>query len=224
VEQYESKETMRGCVRWVSSSVRKTCWQTPTYIISYFEWLKKGKDRLPHFIRRKDNRLLIMAGLYDSVILEGMILVSSSALTHMIIYLFHNLGTTDELWTFTVVTTDSSQALSWLHDRQPVILSSTEQLEAWLDTSKGWHSGLINILKPGDGSDLQWYVLDVQNFHPFQLNVIIFFFREVTQCRKRSDVSARTLPNSLSPFHSEKTVLKPCSPNNLLKPFPGLQV
>jgi len=98
--------------------------------------LKKGKERLPHFIRRKDNKLMIMAGLYDSAVLEG---------------------TTHELWTFTVVTTDASHALSWLHDRQPVILSSTEQLEAWMDTSKDWHSGLLAILKPGDGKDLECY-------------------------------------------------------------------
>lgn len=40
-------------------------------LYSYFEWLKKGKERLPHFIRRRDKKLMILAGLYDSVILEG---------------------------------------------------------------------------------------------------------------------------------------------------------
>ncbi|KAF8515723.1 hypothetical protein BU17DRAFT_76815 [Hysterangium stoloniferum] len=118
---------------WSSMKAKKRC---VVVCDGYFEWLKKGKERLPHFIRRKDNRLMIMAGLYDSTLLEG---------------------TTNELWTFTVVTTDASQALSWLHDRQPVILSSTGQLEAWLDTGKGWHSGLIGILKPGDGKDLECY-------------------------------------------------------------------
>lgn len=38
---------------------------------SYFEWLTKGKDKLPHFTKRKDGKLLLMAGLYDSVVLEG---------------------------------------------------------------------------------------------------------------------------------------------------------
>lgn len=37
----------------------------------YFEWLKKGKDRLPHFTKRQDGKLLLLAGLYDSVLLEG---------------------------------------------------------------------------------------------------------------------------------------------------------
>lgn len=42
----------------------------------YFEWLKKGKDRLPHFTKRQDGKLLLLAGLYDSVFLEGMSFVS----------------------------------------------------------------------------------------------------------------------------------------------------
>ncbi|KAF8516550.1 hypothetical protein BU17DRAFT_13257, partial [Hysterangium stoloniferum] len=110
----------------------------------YFEQLKKGKRYLPHFIHCKDNRLMIMAGLYDSTLYDC---------------------TTDELWTFTVGMTDASEALSWLHDRQPVILSSTGQLEAWLDTDKGWHSGLIGILKPGHGKDLEFYSVSKEVGH-----------------------------------------------------------
>ena len=41
---------------------------------SYYEWLTKGKEKLPHFTRREDGLLLLMAGLYDSVKLDGKIL------------------------------------------------------------------------------------------------------------------------------------------------------
>lgn len=45
------------------------------YIVhSYYEWLTKGKEKLPHFTKREDELLLLMAGLYDSVELDGKIL------------------------------------------------------------------------------------------------------------------------------------------------------
>jgi putative SOS response-associated peptidase YedK len=37
----------------------------------YYEWLKKGTQRIPHFTRHKDQRLMLFAGLYDTVTLEG---------------------------------------------------------------------------------------------------------------------------------------------------------
>ena len=37
----------------------------------YYEWLKKGSQRIPHFVRHKDQRLMLFAGLYDSVTFEG---------------------------------------------------------------------------------------------------------------------------------------------------------
>jgi len=41
------------------------------HAIRYYEWLTKGKDKLPHFIKHKDGKVMLMAGLYDSVVLEG---------------------------------------------------------------------------------------------------------------------------------------------------------
>ncbi len=37
----------------------------------YYEWLKKGTQRIPHFTRHKDRRLMLFAGLYDSATLDG---------------------------------------------------------------------------------------------------------------------------------------------------------
>ena len=37
----------------------------------YYEWLQKGKDKLPHFTKHKGGNIMLLAGLYDSVILEG---------------------------------------------------------------------------------------------------------------------------------------------------------
>lgn len=39
----------------------------------FYEWLKKnnGKEKIPHYIKRKDNQLLCMAGMWDCVKYEG---------------------------------------------------------------------------------------------------------------------------------------------------------
>ncbi|KAF9451316.1 DUF159-domain-containing protein [Macrolepiota fuliginosa MF-IS2] len=92
----------------------------------YYEWLTKGKHKIPHYTKRKDGGLMLLAGLYDSTIIEGR-----------------------TLWTFTIVTTDANNDFSWLHDRQPVILSSNEAVNEWLDTSsKSWNKQLTELVKP----------------------------------------------------------------------------
>ncbi|KAF8172845.1 hypothetical protein K438DRAFT_1772541 [Mycena galopus ATCC 62051] len=94
----------------------------------YYEWLTKGKSKLPHFVKPKDGRLMLMAGLYDSVVLQG---------------------ETETLWTFTIVTTAANSTLSWLHARTPVILHTSEALNAWLDTSSlKWNPDLVPLLAP----------------------------------------------------------------------------
>ncbi|KAK7039213.1 hypothetical protein VNI00_010118 [Paramarasmius palmivorus] len=100
----------------------------------YYEWLTKGKDKLPHFTKHKDGRLMLLAGLYDSVVLEGQ---------------------TQPLWTFTIVTTAANKEFSWLHDRQPVILSTPDSLRKWLDTSSAtWTSELGKfVLQPYHNSE-----------------------------------------------------------------------
>lgn len=99
---------------------------------------------------------MLLAGLYDCTTLEG----TNHYPKQWYVYSKDNKkikGSSTSLWTFTIVTTDASPTLSWLHDRQPVVLSSVEQANLWLDTTKGWHSGLVDLLKPRDsGADLEW--------------------------------------------------------------------
>jgi putative SOS response-associated peptidase YedK len=64
------------------------------------------------------------------------------------------------LWTFTIVTTSANKEFSWLHDRQPVILSSKEDLDTWLDTSKEtWTAQLTKLVEPYHDANapLEWY-------------------------------------------------------------------
>lgn len=60
---------VEGGGMWGSIKGKKRC-AIPCQ--GYYEWLKKGKDRLPHFMRRANGDLLLLAGLYDIVTLEGL--------------------------------------------------------------------------------------------------------------------------------------------------------
>ncbi|KAN0118165.1 DUF159 domain containing protein [Russula decolorans] len=125
-----AENLQEGGGMWGSVKGRKRC---VVVAQGYYEWLKKGSQRIPHFTRHKDQRLMLFAGLYDSVTLEGQ---------------------SEPLWTFTIVTTAASSSSSWLHDRQPVILTSQDALDRWLDTStQTWEPKLSPLLDPYNDSD-----------------------------------------------------------------------
>lgn len=81
---------------------------------------------------------MLLAGLYDCATLEGQ---------------------SEPLWTFTIVTTAANKEFEWLHDRQPVILSSDIAVRTWLDTSaQSWSSEHSALLNPYNDPDcpLEW--------------------------------------------------------------------
>ncbi|XP_008811415.1 abasic site processing protein YoqW isoform X2 [Phoenix dactylifera] len=98
----------------------------------FYEWKKDGSRKQPYYIHFKDHRPLVFAALYDSwVNSEGEI-----------------------LHTFTILTTRSSTALQWLHDRMPVILGNKGSIDVWLEKST---PKLEAVLGPYEDSDLVWY-------------------------------------------------------------------
>ncbi|KAL7622943.1 hypothetical protein AAE478_006622 [Parahypoxylon ruwenzoriense] len=137
---------------WSSMKARKRC---VVVAQGFYEWLKKdgGREKIPHFVKRKDGKLMCFAGLWDVVQYESkypnwFILRGdgkSEALT-----------TTDEehkLYTYTIITTDSNKQLDFLHDRMPVILENgSEAIHTWLDPKRHeWSKELQALLKPFDG-------------------------------------------------------------------------
>ncbi|XP_071689366.1 uncharacterized protein [Rutidosis leptorrhynchoides] len=92
----------------------------------FYEWKKDGSKKQPYYIHLKDDRPLVFAALYDSwKNSEG-----------------------ETLYTFTILTTSSSSALSWLHGNK----GSTDE---WLDGSSS--SNFNALLKPYEEPDLVWY-------------------------------------------------------------------
>ncbi|KAE9965018.1 hypothetical protein EG328_010034 [Venturia inaequalis] len=98
----------------------------------FYEWLKKGKDKIPHYVKRKDGQLMCMAGLWDCAKYEG---------------------SDDKHYTYTVITTSSNKQLKFLHERMPVILDNgSDALRTWLDPGRyEWTEELQSLLKPYDG-------------------------------------------------------------------------
>ncbi|CAK9140871.1 unnamed protein product [Ilex paraguariensis] len=102
-------------------------------IEGFYEWKKDGSKKQPYYIHFKDGRPLVLAALYDSwKNLEG-----------------------ETYYTFTILTTSSSSALNWLHDRMPVILGDKGSTDMWLTSAAS--TKFDAILKPYEQPDLVWY-------------------------------------------------------------------
>ena len=116
---------------WNTMKQRKRC-----IVIAqgFYEWLKKneGKEKIPHYVKRKDEQLMCFAGLWDCVQYEG---------------------SDEKQYTYTIITTDSNKRLSFLHDRMPVILENgSEDIRTWLDPGRSeWSKELQSLLRPFEG-------------------------------------------------------------------------
>jgi putative SOS response-associated peptidase YedK len=119
---------------WNAIKGRKRC---VVVAQGFYEWLKKGKDKVPHYTKRADGQLMCFAGLWDVV---------------------QYPDSDEKLYTYTIITTDSNKQLSFLHDRMPVILENgSEEMFRWLNPEKfKWDSELQAILKPYQG-ELECY-------------------------------------------------------------------
>ncbi|KAK3709132.1 hypothetical protein LTR37_011111 [Vermiconidia calcicola] len=126
---------------WNTMKQRKRC---IVLAEGFYEWLKKnaGKEKVPHFVKRKDGGLMCFAGLWDCVQYE-------------------DAQEGEKLYTYTVITTDSNKALKFLHDRMPVVLEpGSEEMKRWLDPANvGWNKELQSMLKPFEG-ELECYPVD----------------------------------------------------------------
>jgi putative SOS response-associated peptidase YedK len=131
---------------WTTMKQKKRC---IVLAQGFYEWLKKGKDKVPHFVKRKDGKLMCFAGLWDCVQYEGLAPTASL----MNVADCWSAGSDEKHYTYTVITTDSNKQLKFLHDRMPVIFeNSSEELRTWLDPNRlTWSKELQSLLKPFQG-------------------------------------------------------------------------
>lgn len=98
-------------------------------IQGFYEWLTKGKEKQPHFVKLADGKLMIMAGLYARAKFDG---------------------EDEPLSSFTIITTSSNKQLSFLHDRMPALLTRPEEVKTWLSGDK-WSPKLQALVRPYEG-------------------------------------------------------------------------
>lgn len=63
------------------------------------------------------------------------------------------------MYTYTIITVPASPALRFLHDRMPAVLSTPEDVQAWLAPNTRWNTQLMGLLKPY-GGELDVYAVD----------------------------------------------------------------
>lgn len=92
----------------------------------YFEWQKNTEAKLPYRIVMDGEDLFGFAGLWDR---------------------WQNDEGGQELFSFTIITTEADKGINAIHNRMPFILKK-EQEQLWLDGGSG--TDLMNVLEPAE--------------------------------------------------------------------------
>ncbi|GAA5956703.1 hypothetical protein JCM8115_000652 [Rhodotorula mucilaginosa] len=103
----------------------------------FYEWLDKGKEKQPYFVKRNDGKLMAFAGLWDHCDFKG---------KH------------EPVTSFTILTVPVNSQLKFLHTRMPAILSTPSEIELWL-SGEPWSERLKTLIRPFQG-DLEYYAVD----------------------------------------------------------------
>ncbi|KAK2768608.1 hypothetical protein FQN54_000464 [Arachnomyces sp. PD_36] len=179
---------------WTTMKKKKRC---IVICQGFYEWLKKGpggKERIPHYVHRKDGELMCFAGLWDCVKYED---------------------SDEKLYTYTVITTSSNKYLNFLHDRMPVILDmGSPEMATWLDPHRTtWSKELQSLLKPYEG-ELECYPVSKEvgkvgnnsptfiipvNSKENKKNIANFFSGAATEKSESAKPSRDTVPTVMTP-------------------------
>ena len=81
-------------------------------ISGFYEWARQNNQKVPYFIKAKEESGMLLAGLWDSWKPAE--------------------ADADELLSFTILTTQASDKIKFVHHRQPVMLD-VEDARLWLD-------------------------------------------------------------------------------------------
>ncbi len=102
----------------------------------FFEWKKEGDQRIPTYIRLKNQKLFAMAGLWEKwQNSDGSI-----------------------LQTFTIITVSPNRFMESIHNRMPAILKPEEE-SIWLDPSIQNKNDLHQLLQPYADEDMEAYAV-----------------------------------------------------------------
>lgn len=124
-----------------SSARHKRCM---VCVHGFFEWHHTERDKIPYYIKRKDNRAFALAGLYES---------------------WTDRQTGEIIDTISIITTRANPMLEKIHNskkRMPVILDEKDEIH-WIDPSKN-RPDLESFFKPFDENKLRAYPVNKHLF------------------------------------------------------------
>jgi putative SOS response-associated peptidase YedK len=104
----------------------------PAY--GYSEWKAEGRDKTPYYIHPQSEPFVAFAGLYN---------------------VWMN-PTREELYTFTIITTEADPFMARLHNRMPVVLEREPESD-WLDPEITSTSDVLGMLERSAGVPLDAY-------------------------------------------------------------------
>lgn len=96
----------------------------------FYEWERRGKNKLPYYIHSKKEKLFTFAGLWE-------IWADADG---------------NEIYSFTIITTDAMKPLKTIHHRSPVIINE-ESRRDWLFTDERDSVRLLSLLRPYDSPE-----------------------------------------------------------------------
>jgi putative SOS response-associated peptidase YedK len=100
----------------------------------YYEWKADGREKTPYYIHPQRESFVAFAGLYDVWMTPA----------------------GEELYTFTIITTEADPFMARLHNRMPVVLER-ELEDNWLDFEITSARGVLGILERSAGIPLDAY-------------------------------------------------------------------
>jgi putative SOS response-associated peptidase YedK len=100
----------------------------------YYEWQGEGQEKTPYYIHPRDDQYIASAGLYDT----------------------WTTPAGEDLYTFTIITTEADPFMAKLHNRMPVILAR-ELEDDWLDPEITQAQDVLDVLSRSTGLELDAY-------------------------------------------------------------------
>ncbi len=94
---------------------------------SFYEWKKRGADKVPYRIFHKNGNLLMLAGIWDIWYKDNYAVKS-----------------------FSIITTPPNEEMSSVHNRMPIILDGKEKMKEWL-SALSLEETLSMLKTPEDG-------------------------------------------------------------------------
>lgn len=131
---------IEGSKLWASVSKFHRC---VIPVEGYYEWQQrsigttKRIEKVPYYIKRKDGKVMFLAGLWSKTILEN----------------------EDKFESYTVVTGPAPEKMEWLHHRMPIVLEpGSKEWEQWLGKNGHWDKEIAQVaLDVHDHDELEWY-------------------------------------------------------------------